>query len=203
MNRIKICGITNIDDAILCSDVGIDFIGLNFYSKSKRFIDLKKAELLINKLSSEILKVGVFVNEDIAIINNHVRSLELDYVQLHGEEPPETIDKIQCKVIKAFSAKQVNLFEYVSHFNTEYWLFDSSDTEQRGGTGEVFDWNTISDIVPREKLILSGGLNESNIQEAMERTKINFVDICSGVELSPGKKDVKKLESVVRLVKHG
>jgi phosphoribosylanthranilate isomerase len=203
MNRIKICGITNIDDAILCCDFEIDFIGLNFYSKSKRFIDLKKAELLINKLDSRISKVGVFVNEDVAIINNYVKSLGLDYVQLHGEEPPEVIDKIQCKVIKAFSGKQVNLFEHVSQFNTEYWLFDSSDTEQRGGTGEVFDWDTISDIFPKEKLILSGGLNESNIQEAMQRTKINFVDVCSGVESSPGNKDVKKLESVVRLVKHG
>ena len=203
MNRIKICGITNIDDALLCCDFEIDFIGLNFYSKSKRFIDLKKAELLINKLDSRISKVGVFVNEDVAIINNYVKSLGLDYVQLHGEEPPEVIGKIQCKVIKAFSGKQVNLFEYVSQFNTEYWLFDSSDTEQRGGTGEVFDWDTISDIFPKEKLILSGGLNESNIQEAMQRTKINFVDVCSGVESSPGNKDVKKLESVVRLVKHG
>ena len=201
MNRIKICGLTNVEDAVLCSDLGVDLIGLNFYSKSKRFVDLKKAYEIAKKLDSKILKVGVFVNEDIGTINEYVTNLDLDYVQLHGDENPESVKNINCKTIKAFSAKNPNLQQSVSRFDTEYWLFDSSDDKERGGTGKIFDWSIVSNIFPKEKIILSGGLNEKNIKKAMKETEINFVDICSGVESFPGHKDVKKLESVVRLVK--
>ena len=201
MNKIKICGLTNVEDAVLCSNLGVDFVGLNFYSKSKRFIDLKKADEIVKKLNSSVLKVGVFVNEDITTINHYVINLGLDYVQLHGDENPESVKNINCKTIKAFSAKNPNLQQSVSRFDTEYWLFDSSDDKERGGTGKIFDWSIVSNIFPKEKIILSGGLNEKNIKKAMKETEINFVDICSGVESFPGHKDVKKLESVVRLVK--
>ena len=201
MNRIKICGLTNVEDAVLCSDLGVDLIGLNFYSKSKRFVDLKKAYEIAKKLDSKILKVGVFVNEDIGTINEYVTNLDLDYVQLHGDESPEVIENIDCKTIKAFSARKLNLQVSISKFNSEYWLFDSSDDKERGGTGKIFDWSTISDIFPKEKMILSGGLNKNNIKKAMQETQINFVDVCSGTESSPGYKDVEKLESIVRLVK--
>ena len=104
MNKIKICGITNVDDANLCKDLPIDFVGFNFYPKSKRFINIKMAEKLISVIGKNILKVGIFVNEDADRINNYILELDLDYVQLHGEETPEETEKLTCKTIKAFSA---------------------------------------------------------------------------------------------------
>ena len=201
MNKIKICGLTNTNDISLCNDLPIDFIGFNFYSKSKRFISIKTAETLIKNLSNDISKVGIFVNENVDTINHHIGELDLDYVQLHGDETPEEIYKLKCKTIKAFSALDSNLPKKVIDFDTDYWLFDSANKEERGGTGKTFDWSILSDISPKEKMILSGGINESNILDAINKTRINIIDVCSGVESSPGYKDVKKLESIVRLVK--
>ena len=201
MNKIKICGITNVDDANLCKDLPIDFVGFNFYPESKRFIDIKTAEKLISVIGKNILKVGIFVNEDADRINNYILELDLDYVQLHGEETPEETEKLNCKTIKAFSAMHPGLSEYILDYQSDYWLFDSSNTNERGGTGKTFNWDILSNISPKEKLILSGGINESNVLDAMKKTSVNFVDICSGVESSPGYKDIKKLESIVRLVK--
>jgi len=201
MNKIKICGITNTNDALECVKLKVDFIGFIFYKKSKRFINLEQAQTIIKSLNTEINKVGVFVNETTQVINEYVKALGLDYVQLHGEEEPKMIEEIKCKTIKAFSVGSSSLKEVVLEYDSEYWLFDSSDDNLKGGTGKSFDWNLITDIDSKNKIILSGGLNENNIVSAIENRNINFFDICSGVESSPGHKDIQKLKSIVNLVK--
>jgi len=201
MNKIKICGITNTNDALECVKLKVDFIGFIFYKKSKRFINLEQAQTIIKSLNTEINKVGVFVNETTQVINEYVKALGLDYVQLHGEEQPKMIEEIKCKTIKAFSVGSSSLKEVVLEYDSEYWLFDSSDDNLKGGTGKSFDWNLITDIDSKNKIILSGGLNENNIVSAIENRNINFFDICSGVESSPGHKDIQKLKSIVNLVK--
>jgi len=201
MNKIKICGITNTNDALECVKLKVDFIGFIFYKKSKRFINLEQAQTIIKSLNTEINKVGVFVNETTQVINEYVKALGLDYVQLHGEEQPKMIEEIKCKTIKAFSVGSSSLKEVVLEYDSEYWLFDSSDDNLKGGTGKGFDWNLITDIDSKNKIILSGGLNENNIVSAIENRNINFFDICSGVESSPGHKDIQKLKSIVNLVK--
>ena len=120
---------------------------------------------------------------------------------MHGEEQPKMIEEIKCKTIKAFSVGSSSLKEVVLEYDSEYWLFDSSDDNLKGGTGKSFDWNLITDIDSKNKIILSGGLNENNIVSAIENRNINFFDICSGVESSPGHKDIQKLKSIVNLVK--
>ena len=201
MNKIKICGITNTNDALECVKLKVDFIGFIFYKKSKRFINLEQAQAIIKSLNTKINKVGVFVNETTQVINEYVEALGLDYVQLHGEEQPKMIEEIKCKTIKAFSVGSSSLKEVVLEYDSEYWLFDSSDDNLKGGTGKSFDWNLITDIDSKNKIILSGGLNENNIVSAIENRNINFFDICSGVESSPGHKDIQKLKSIVNLVK--
>ena len=175
MNKIKICGITNTNDALECVKLKVDFIGFIFYKKSKRFINLEQAQTIIKSLNTEINKVGVFVNETTQVINEYVKALGLDYVQLHGEEQPKMIEEIKCKTIKAFSVGSSSLKEVVLEYDSEYWLFDSSDDNLKGGTGKSFDWNLITDIDSKNKIILSGGLNENNIVSAIENRNINFL----------------------------
>ena len=126
--------------------------------------------------------------------------MELEYVQLHGNESPSFINKISCKTIKAFSIENVANNSYTS-YNVNYFLFDTFDKELHGGTGKTFNWDLLSEIEKREDIILSGGLTLENINRAIKESNTTFFDICSGVEESPGIKDVKKLETIVRLIK--
>lgn len=201
MNKVKICGITNLSDAIACAEIKVDLIGFIFYKKSPRFIEVKEAKKICKYLSNyRINKVGVFVNETSKNINQIANDVGLDFVQLHGEEPPELINKIPFKIIKAFSINSEENIKYKS-YKVDYWLFDTFDKKLHGGTGRSFDWELISHIKKREKIILSGGISLDNIKNAINKSDTSFFDICSGVEKSPGIKDIKKLQTIVRLIK--
>ena len=201
MNKVKICGITNFKDALACAKLKVDLIGFIFYSKSPRYLELEKAKDICNQLENyEIKKVGVFVNETIEKVNQIGDELNLDFIQLHGNEDHNYIEKIKFKTIKAFSVKEQITSQYNS-FKSTYWLFDTYDKDLHGGTGKSFDWNLISKINNRKKIILSGGLSIDNIKDAMKESNTSFFDICSGVEKTPGTKDIKKLETIVRLIK--
>ena len=201
MNKVKICGITNLDDALACAEIDVDFIGFIFYKKSPRFIDVNEAKTICEYLSNyKIKKVGVFVDEIPYKINQIADYIGLDFVQLHGAETPELVSKINIKKIKAFSVKSKGGIKYMD-YKVDYWLFDTFDKNLHGGTGRTFDWSLLSDISNRDKIIISGGLSEDNIIDAIKKTEANFFDICSGVEKSPGRKDIKKLQTIVRLIK--
>ena len=199
--KVKICGITNLLDAKNCEMLGVDMIGFIFYKKSPRYINLDSSLKIISKLNNKIKKVGVFVDEDIEVINDMSRILKLNYIQLHGDEDNEYIKKIKTPTIKALNGNDINLDSKIKEFSKpEFILLDNINKDSKGGSGEKFDWKNILNLDNKEKLILSGGLNEKNIINAM-KTGIKFFDFCSATEKKPGIKDSKKVKTIVKLIR--
>lgn len=192
--KVKICGITNIEDALTAVNFGADAIGFIFYKKSKRFIEYEKAKVIIEKMPSGIDKVGVFVNESEEFINKISDDIGLTIVQLHGEETFETASKINLPVIKAFRINERFDFSILEKFHKFSILLDSKAENEYGGTGIGFDWSLIPDSI-KNKIILAGGISEKNIEEVISEINPFMVDLSSSVEISPGKKDKDKLKS--------
>tara|TARA_Y100000591_G_C21585866_1_gene570665 strand:- start:31 stop:639 length:609 start_codon:yes stop_codon:yes gene_type:complete len=199
--KVKICGITNLLDAKNCEMLGVDMIGFIFYKKSPRYINLDSSLKIISKLNNKIKKVGVFVDEEIEVINDMSHILKLNYIQLHGDEDNEYIKKIKTPTIKALNGNDINLDSKIKEFSKpEFILLDNINKDSKGGSGEKFDWKNILNLHNKEKLILSGGLNEKNIINAM-KTGIKFFDFCSATEKKPGIKDSKKVKTIVKLIR--
>jgi len=196
--KIKICGITNLQDARFVAGALADYIGFIFYEKSPRYISPSQAGAIINWLEGP-QPVGVFVNESADTINDIITQTGIDYVQLHGNEPPEFCSLINKPVIKALhiseDTKKTDLLKQVEAYMpyTEYLLFDTKIDGLWGGTGTSFDWNMLSNLKEQASFFLSGGLNPKNVKEACKKVQPYAVDISSGVEAQPGKKDFNKL----------
>jgi phosphoribosylanthranilate isomerase len=207
MTKVKICGITNLEDALLAAKFGADALGFNFYRKSPRFVAPEKAREIIERLSPEILKVGVFVNEDLEKIIEVARTAKLDALQLHGEETPEFARELKAKtnlqIIKAFRVSPEFKPEDVLQYETDAILLDAYNPREHGGTGETFDWEVakrVQEIFP--KMYLAGGLSNDNIDYALQHTNSFAVDACSCLEKEKGLKDKIKLINFVTKVKH-
>jgi len=206
MTKIKICGITNIEDAMLSAKFGADLLGFNFYTKSKRFIEPNSAKKIIEKLDPSIKCVGIFVNEDIESIRRAAEECSLFAVQLHGNETPEFIVKlrqiIDAKIIKAFRVDADFDLNELQNFPVENVLLDSKEAGEFGGTGNIFDWKIAEKIREQvENLYLAGGLTPENVADAVKKVKPYAVDVCSRIESVPGKKDPDKLERFINEVK--
>ena len=201
MVKIKICGITNLEDALACAELGVHAIGFIF-AQSPRLVLPKTAKEICTKLPPFIIRVGVFVNSDIKSINDISDFCRLDMVQLHGAEAPEYCPKIKKRVIKAFRIKDENSLKLIPSFQADAYLLDTYVGGIMGGTGQTFDWSLAVKAKDFGRpIILSGGLNPQNVREAIKTVKPYAVDVGSGVESSPGKKDlniVKKLIEAVR-----
>ncbi len=191
--KVKICGITNSEDALLCESLGADMIGFIFYRQSKRFVDFKTAKRIINQLNASTIKVGVFVNEDTRMINKIADDLELDYIQLHGDEMPDIIDKLEKDVIKAFRINDSFDFSFIESYKNIVPLLDTHSDNKFGGTGEKFNWGTIP-ISLKEKIILAGGISSANVEYIYRQIKPSAIDVSSSLELYPGKKDKIKVK---------
>ena len=199
--KIKICGITNLDDARKCQKLGVNYLGFIFYKKSPRFINYSNAKKIIAGLNSKVQKVGVFVNTDSSEINIISRDIGLDYVQLHGNESEKDIFKIKLPCIKALDGNSKSLSKNINMFkNAKYLLLDNISKNIKGGSGNKFDWNNLKNIDNKKNIILSGGLNQENILDAIDKTGIEFYDFCSSTEIKPGIKNIKKIESIVDLI---
>ncbi len=207
ISKIKICGITNIQDALLAAELGTDFIGLILFDKSKRFTDDNNAREICKALADKYLnvkKVGVFVDEKIEKIVEKVNLIGLDLVQLHGNENNDYIKELKKKIkgkkiIKAVRVKDdIDLATEINNSCADYLLLDTYSEDSYGGTGKSFDWNRLDSAkkglkdVFSQKVFLSGGINANNITKALEFRPF-AIDISSGVESLPGKKDEKKL----------
>lgn len=213
ISKIKICGITNIQDALSAAELGADFIGLIFYSKSKRFVEDEKAREICKALADKypnVKRVGVFVDEKIEKIVEKVNLVGLDFVQLHGNENNEFIKELKKKIKGKKTIKAIRVREdtdIVSEIKKndlnqiDYLLLDTYSEDSYGGTGKSFDWDRLDNLKTTEnglkevfsqKVFLSGGINVENIAKALEFSSF-AIDISSGVESSPGKKDEKKL----------
>lgn len=190
--KIKVCGITNLSDALLCEKLGADALGFVFYTASKRHIMPDEASEIIKNLNPFTIKVGVFVDENPVLINEFVSTTGLNMVQLHGGETPEDISLINVPVIKAFRVDNQFNYSILNQYPDSYILLDSFDKEELGGTGKTFNWNLIpADI--RNKIILAGGINSGNIDEVFSNIKPKAIDVSSSLEEFPGKKSKEKL----------
>jgi phosphoribosylanthranilate isomerase len=198
MVRIKICGITNLDDALLATRLGADALGFNFYGKSLRFVTPITAAEIITQLDEPMAKIGVFVNQTIDEIVRIVELTSLDAVQLHGDETPEFVADLRARcdsrIVKALRVSPDFDHADAVNYQADGILLDGYSTNARGGTGETFDWNIatrVSTLVP--EVWLAGGLRPENVRMAIEHVHPYAVDVCSSIESTPGVKDEEKL----------
>jgi len=208
MPKIKICGITNLEDALSAVNLGADFLGFVFYKKSPRNIAPADAKKISQILPRTIGKVGVFVDAKEQQVKNILKTCSLDYVQLHGNEDAEYCRKLsgrgkkKVKIIKAFRIKDTESLKDISDYDVDLYLLDTFDKNTRGGSGKSFNWNLVSKLRNFDlPIILSGGLNHKNVKKAIKRLKLFAVDVSSGVERSKGKKDYRLMRDFILAVK--
>ncbi len=201
MVKVKICGITNITDALIAVSYGADALGFIFYRKSPRFIAAKAACEIIAELPPFIKTVGVFVNETADRVNKIADTCKLDIVQLHGEESPAYCKKIKRRVIKAFRIKDEKSLLPMRSYKVDGYLLDAFVEDLHGGSGETCDWNLVRRAEEHGPIILAGGLTPENVADAVRQAEPYGVDVCSGVEESKGKKDLEKIKSFIREAK--
>lgn len=197
--KVKICGITTLEDARFASGALADYLGFIFYDKSPRYIEPAKAGAIINWIEGPA-KVGVFVNQPLDDVNEIAVRTGIDLVQLHGDESPGYCDMINFPVIKAFHVtSETNTEDLASEMeayknSADYLLFDTKIGGLYGGTGQTFDWSLLQNLSMGKPFFLSGGLNARNVQEAINKVSPDVVDLSSGLEESPGLKDFDKIE---------
>ena len=195
MPKVKICGITREEDALLCADEGADFLGLIFHERSKRAVTVERARALAAALRGHRSRpklVGVFVNQGPRVVNEVVDAVGLDLVQLHGDESEADCASIRVPVIKAVRVGQ-SLPETIGRPSASWLLFDTLDTRQAGGTGRRFDWSLLQAWRRDRPFFLSGGLTPDDIAAAISQVRPDGIDIASGVESAPGIKDHDKV----------
>jgi phosphoribosylanthranilate isomerase len=200
--KVKICGITNIDDAMAAVDFGADALGFVFFEGSPRRISHDDAAAIIGKLPSFITSVGVFVDETSEKIEKTTSSTGIDVIQLHGNEPPDMC-YFSRRVIKAIRVKSLESLDPLIHFKDRVsaFLLDTFTPDVFGGTGLIFNWDIAAYAKQYGRIILAGGLTPDNIVEAITRVRPYGVDVSSGVESGKGKKDHDKMKLFIKLAK--
>jgi len=204
MVKVKICGITNWADARKSVEEGADFLGFNFYRESPRYIAPAAAARIIKRLPAGVKAVGVFVNESEENILATARKAGLDQVQLHGDETPEMVSRLRREfpITKALRVRRkLQQAQLTAYAGVDTFLLDGFDGKLHGGTGKTFDWRLIRRAGLKKRLFLAGGLTPQNIGEAIRVGKPYAVDVCSGVETRPGKKDPKRIAALMAAVK--
>ena len=200
--KVKICGITNTADALTAAEAGADALGFIFYESSPRCVTPKRVGEMIRELPPFVARVGVFVNPSEQEVRRALEECRLDTLQFHGEEPPEFCRQFGFPVIKAFRIRDAKSLEALGAYPTEAWLLDTYATEKRGGTGESFDWALAVTAVKRGgRVLLAGGLTPENAADAARRVRPYALDVSSGVESAPGKKDPAKVRAFVLAAK--
>ena len=197
--KIKICGITNKEDALAAESFGADAVGFIFYNKSKRYVAPEQAEHIIKTLSLFTTKVGVFVNETFEIINKISKQTGINVVQLHGDEYPDIIKSILLPVIKAFRVDDNFDYNNLNQYQEYSILLDAYSENDYGGTGNKFNWEKIPFEI-KNKIILAGGISSDNIEFIYRDINPEAVDLSSSLEITPGKKDKKKMKKFFNTV---
>lgn len=203
MIKVKICGITNREDAFAAVNAGCDALGFLFYRNSPRYISPHNAGEIIRDLPKNIVKIGVFVNAKERRVKEIAKQLRLDFLQFHGSESAGYCDKFKgYKTIKTFRIKDTVDEGEISRYHTFAYLFDTFSRSKLGGTGKIFDWKLVRHIshLP-QPIFLSGGLHSGNVEKAIRVLHPAWVDVCSGVESVPGKKDHNRVREFIRLAK--
>jgi phosphoribosylanthranilate isomerase len=197
--KIKICGITNSTDAGLAIAAGVHALGFMFFKGSSRYVTYEAAKSIIREIPPFISKVGVFVDAPREEVVKAIAETGIDTLQFHGDEPPEACRGFGLKTIKAFRVKGKDMLQIMPRYDVDAWLLDSFVSGQRGGTGKTFDWDlAVHATSLGTPVILAGGLNPDNIARAISQVEPFGVDVCSGVESKPGKKDPKLLATFIQ-----
>jgi phosphoribosylanthranilate isomerase len=200
--KVKICGITNMDDAMAAVALGADALGFVFFQGSPRYISPGDAASIISKLPSFVITIGVFVNEKPKKIEKIIASTGIDIIQLHGDEPPEMC-AFSRRIIKAIRVKSLASLDPLVHYQDKVSAFvlDTFSPDSFGGTGQKFNWDIATYAKQFGRIILSGGLTPDNISEAIKQVQPYGVDVSSGVELKKGKKDHLKMRLFIERAK--
>lgn len=198
MVKVKICGIKEVEHVKACVEAGATWIGFMF-AESKRKITIEQAKELAQHVPPHVKTVGVFVNPTAKQVQEAVEKVGLNYVQYHGNEEPSFIESLGYPSIKAFSVRSYEDVEKARNYNVDYYLFDSPGTKFAGGSGKIFNWTLLDQLsIPKEKVILAGGLNPNNVKDAVERVKPFGVDVSSGVEQN-GRKNSELIKQFIHI----
>lgn len=203
MTLVKICGITNLSDALAAVEAGADILGFNFYEPSPRYISPEEARQIIGQLPDRVISVGVFVNETLPQIRTIANTAKITTLQLHGDESPAFCNELRDhNIIKAFRVGNNFDPQQTLEFEVKSIMLDTSHPELRGGTGIVFDWSIAVGVrdLGRE-LFLAGGLSPENVAGAIKTVTPFAVDACSSLEVQPGKKDPRRVAEFVAAVR--
>ena len=194
--RVKVCGITRVEDAWLAAELGASAVGFIFWPSSPRFVTPGVAREIVDVLPPFVVPVGVFVDQSIEEIQDTVATVGLGVVQLHGIESPAACARLGSRVIKSVSVRDgLTTLDPDAYPAPVTILLDAHDPERRGGTGRTVDWDLAARIASTRRTILSGGLTASNVTEAVARVRPHAIDVSSGVEDAPGRKDAGKLRA--------
>jgi len=197
MVKVKICGNTNLEDALAAAEAGADAVGFVFYAKSPRAVDPKTAAEIISRLPPFVMPVGVFVNEELGVVRRIMEDCNIPLAQLHGDESPQYCSTLGRSVVKAIRVRDRRELESMNSYEVVGFVLDAFVEGVPGGTGVKIDWDLASEAQKKGRIILAGGLTPDNVAEAVRRVRPYGVDVSSGVESSPGKKDHAKVRAFI------
>lgn len=202
--QIKICGLTKPEDAAKCIALGADAIGLVFFKKSPRYVTVPKAQAIVSALPKEGTAVGVFVNEPLSAIMDIVYSCGITTVQLHGNEPPKFVKDLMdqgLRVIKALYMEGEPSVKKMPTYDASAYLVECAEGVLPGGNAQTWNWRDAAPLGDPQPLVLAGGLNADNVRDAIRQAMPDAVDVSSGVESAPGRKDMHKVRLFIKAVK--
>ena len=200
--KVKICGITNAPDALAAVDAGADALGFMFYEPSPRNVSIRDAAEIIGQLPPFIIKVGVFVDAAEDVVMRAIGDCGLNMLQFHGHETPEYCTQFGLMSLKAFRIRDAESLKRLPEYPTEAWLLDAFTADKLGGTGEKFNWDLAIEAKKLGRpIFLAGGLTPGNVAEAVKKVQPYGVDVSSGVEAVPGKKDRDKVRAFIQAAK--
>ena len=196
--RVKICGITSPEQALMVQENGADALGLVIYEKSPRYVDIEQAKKIRAVINDSTLAIALLVNPSKTLVNQVIKQVKPDYIQFHGDETAEFCHQFNFPFIRAVRMREgLDIDAEVASYNAEGgFLFDAWSDDLYGGTGHSFDWGRLP-VSTNYKLILAGGLNPNNVAEAIAKTNPYMVDVSGGVEVSPGVKNRSKVKAFV------
>jgi len=191
---------TDLRDALKAHELGADFVGFIFFEGSPRKVEIEHTRVIIEDLPGELLKVGLFLDQELEFVRTTAKRCHIDILQLHGNESPKYCKELRkdFKIIKSFRVKDSSSLKLVNKYkDVDYYLFDTFVEGMAGGTGKSFDWSILKGIKFRNEFFLAGGLNPGNVGDAVRELSPYAVDVASGVERSPGKKDYKRIKEFI------